>query len=117
MPTQRTEYQSSNSVTIEQLVSKGYKRYESTLPKEGQKYTYHKRFKDENGVKYFITFDLYQMPSNAPFKYLLAPMVQFQNTRHDTVNVSFTHNKGVDDIENYVEELFKFYDKPYYEMF
>lgn len=101
-----------------ELAQKGYKKFDDKLYKSLE--SWQKKVKDETGVKYFITFlvyNHYQQIGHGPNEDRWEVKLQF-SLPISTMNItlfSFNKNKSIDDIETYIDDLFILLGAEYYE--
>jgi hypothetical protein len=112
------------SITKELLIDRGYKEFVSGYERNTEEYvaSYQKRFDDNQGIKYFITFDMYDFSCiRSDLGISFTCKVQF-NTRDDnkpTFDVSY-----LVEVDTKIEDVEKFFDMMwvnmkcgYYELF
>lgn len=112
-------------LTIKDWLDAGYKRYDNYQYKSAD-FLLQKRFVDEAGKKYFIDvwvyehskYEYYSRNSALP-PVAFQPEVQFQRGDKMTLNMTFIMNNDstIAEIEQEVECLWLFLEKPYYERY
>ena len=110
-------------LTIQDWLDAGYKRYNGSSLNSAD-FLLQKRVTDEVGKKYFIDIwvyehskhDYYNVNPNLP-AVSFQPEVQFRRDPDMTMNVTFIMNKDstIAEVEQQVECLWLFLEKPYYE--
>ena len=110
-------------LTIQDWLDAGYKRYDRDYLKNSD-FLLQKRFDDEVGKKYFIDVWVYEHfnkvyfsnnPGLKPVSF--QPEVQFQREEDMTLNMTFIMNQDstIAEVEQQVECLWLFLEKPYYQ--
>lgn len=112
-------------LTIQDWLDAGYKRYDQTTHNLSD-FLLQKRFDDEVGKKYFINTWVYEHSKHEYYSRNSAlppvsfqPEVQFQREGDMTLNMTFimNNNSTIAEVEQQVECLWLFLEKPYYERF
>lgn len=109
-------------LTIQDWLDAGYKRYDGNHLNNSD-FLLQKRFTDEAGKKYFIDvwvyehskYEYYRRNSALP-PVAFQPEVQFQREVDMTLNVTLLMNNDstITEVEQQVECLWLFLEKPYY---
>ncbi len=104
-------------LTTKDWLDAGYKRYDGNNLNNAD-FLLQKRFDDTEGKKYYIDVWVYDFSRWNPSypKESFQPEVQFQRQEDMTLNITFLMNQDstIADIEEDVEEMWIFLDKPYY---
>jgi hypothetical protein len=101
-------------MTEKELISKGYNKSEALNSTALN--LFQRKIKDYIGVKYFISIYQYQSDNN-PFK--IEVKLQFESSL-STINItlfSFIDNKSIEELEEYIDELWERLEGHYYEKF
>lgn len=110
-------------LTIQDWLDAGYKRYDRDHLNNSD-FLLQKRFDDEVGKKYFIDVWVYEhskheyyIRNSAIPPVAFQPEVQFQREEDMTLNMTFIMNNDstISEVEQQVECLWLFLEKPYYE--
>ena len=110
-------------LTIQDWLDAGYKRYNGSRLKNAD-FLLQKRFDDANGKKYFIDVWVYEhskheyyIKNSAIPPVAFQPEVQFQRGEDMPLNMTFIMNNDstIAEVEQQVECLWLFLEKPYYE--
>lgn len=110
-------------LTIQDWLAAGYRRYDGQNLNNAD-FLLQKRFDDTEGKKYFLDvwaydnrkFEFYRNnPELSAWSY--QPDVQFQRRGDITLNITLliNENSTIQEIEQQVEKLWLFLDKPHYE--
>lgn len=109
-------------MTDEKLLSKGYTEFTpGPFDNEGVIQCFQKRFRDEKGIKYFITVNKWE-PFTHPhtgetFESSYEASTQlYRKDAHDAINMLFLSSWDIDDVEAYLESIFQTGLFDYYEM-
>ncbi len=112
-------------LTVQDWLDAGYKRYEGSQLNNAD-FLLQKRIDDDTGKKYFIDIWVYE---HSQYEYYRSnpgipsvsfqPEVQFQREHQMTMNITFIMNQDstITDIEQEMERLWMFLEKPYYRRF
>lgn len=103
------------------LISKGYKKYKPT-PFDQENFVvarFQKRFDDEIGKKYFInvvkySWDFIDESKRDTYIYEYEGQVSFGENKK-SLNLRFSDAWAIEEVEEYMEKLFKVMDANYYE--
>lgn len=103
------------------LIKAGYKLFDNFLNKNNDSYlkSYQKEFRDEKGVKYFVTVDFYNLKDiNSNLGIQFQTHVQFTLENEFTFDVEGLNNQQItiDELEAFYEKIWnkmncKYYDK------
>lgn len=111
--------------TDEDFINRGYKKYNKTpFDSNSVMYNFQKRFDNENGKKYFINIhkidnrwmeDRYENQSwYRPFTHEYSCQLYRKET-HDALDIVFHSNWNIEQVEEFVEKMFKSGELDYYE--
>lgn len=103
------------------LIEKGFKEYAPTPfhPKGVEKF-FQKKYVDKIGIKYFIDVQKWPelvIPGIETFHASYEYTVQVCNNQGNAIDLLFHSTWHLKDVENYMEEMFKFGLFKYYERF
>jgi len=109
-------------VNKENLLNAGYKIYTSPISKNESHYveSFEKRFEDEQGKKYFIHLDCWDLRKLVKFKEDVdfGAKVQFDNDKGETFDVSYFITSGrttIEEVERFFENMWVKMECSYYE--
>lgn len=114
------------TLTDEYFLNRGYKKYDKTQFQRSDIYLYNfqKRFDDEKGKKYFI--DVHKISNEwmsehdkskewyKPYQYTYSCQLYKKDT-HAPVNMEFFSDWTIEQVEDFVERLFRNEELDYYE--
>lgn len=93
----------------EKLLKSGYRRY----VQEDESVLLQKKFSDYIGIKYFINCYMYAINTEKRFEF----KIQI-TTEYGTINTClFNTTLNIKEIERFMEDLWLYYGKNYYELF
>lgn len=93
----------------QELLKSGYRRYSQ----EDESILFQKKVTDFNGIKYFINCYMYEFKNRKTFNFDIQISVEY-----GTINTSLFNTKlSIKKIERFMEDLWLYYGKNYYELF
>ena len=110
-------------MTHEELIEKGYHEYKPTpYEHQGVERVYQKCFRDNKGKKYFIDVKKWEDMFH-PYTHELIPggyeyeTQLYKKGTHDPFNITFLSHWDIENVEEFVENLFQSGVLDYYEEF